>query len=38
VIVNQKNLLPDELTQITDIVFEQAGIPVANITVVEAKK
>ena len=38
VIVNQKKLLPDELTQITDIVFEQAGIPVANITVVEAKK
>ena len=38
VIVNQKNLLPDELTQITDIVFEQAGIPVTNITVVEAKK
>lgn len=38
VIVNQKDLLPDELTQITDIVFEQAGIPVANITVVEAKK
>ena len=38
VIVNEKNLLPDELTQITDIVFEQAGIPVANITVVEAKK
>ena len=38
VIVNQKGLLPDELTQITDIVYEQAGIPVANITVVEAKK
>ena len=38
VIVNQKNLLPDELTQITDIVFEQAGIPVTNITVVEAKR
>lgn len=38
VIVNQSDLLPDELTQISDIVFEQAGIPVANITVVEAKK
>lgn len=38
VIVNQSGLLPDELTQITDIVFEQTGIPTANITVVEAKK
>ena len=38
VIVNQNGLLPDELTQITDIVFEQTGIPVTNITVVEAKK
>lgn len=38
VIVNQNGLLADELTQITDIVFEQTGIPVANITVVEAKK
>jgi len=37
VIVNQSGLLPDELTQITDIVFEQTGITVANITVVEAK-
>ena len=37
VIVNQSGLLPDELTQITDIVFEQTGISVANITVVEAK-
>ena len=38
VIVNQNGLLPDELTQITDIVFEQTGIPVTNITVVEARK
>lgn len=38
VIVNQNGLLPEELTQITDIVYEQTGIPVANITVVEAKK
>lgn len=38
VIVNQSGLLPDELTQITDIVYEQTGIPVTNITVVEAKK
>ncbi|MBQ8895341.1 MAG: SpoIIIAH-like family protein [Clostridia bacterium] len=37
VIVNQSGLLPDELTQITDIVYEQTGIPVTNITVVEAK-
>ncbi len=37
VIVNQSGLLPDELTQITDIVYEQTGISVANITVVEAK-
>ena len=38
VIVNQSGLLPEELTQITDIVYEQTGFPVANITVVEAKK
>ncbi len=38
VIVNQNGLLAEELTQITDIVYEQTGIPVANITVVEAKK
>lgn len=38
VIVNQSGLLPDELTQITDIVYEQTGISVANITVVEAKQ
>ena len=36
VIVNQSGLLPDELTQITDIVYEQTGIPVTNITVIEA--
>ena len=37
VIVNTENgLAPDQLVQITDIVFEQAGIPVENITVVEA--
>ncbi len=38
IIVNRTGLVPDELTQITDIVVEQTGIPVANITVVEAKK
>lgn len=37
VIVNAKDLVADELTQITDIVFEQTGIAVHNITVVEAK-
>lgn len=36
VIVNQSGLAADQLTQITDIVYEQTGIPVANITVVEA--
>lgn len=38
VIVNTNGLLAEELIQITDIVYEQTGIPVANITVVEAKK
>ncbi|MBE6692835.1 MAG: SpoIIIAH-like family protein [Ruminococcaceae bacterium] len=38
IIVNTEGLIADELTQITDIVYEQTGIPVANITVVEAKK
>ena len=38
VVVNTSGLLPEELVQITEIVYEQAGIPVANITVVEAKK
>lgn len=38
IVVNASGLVPDELTQITDIVYEQAGIPVANITVVEAKE
>ncbi len=38
VIVNTSGLVTEELTQITDIVCEQTGIPVANITVVEAKK
>ncbi len=38
VIVNTKGLVDEELTQITDIVCEQTGIPVANITVVEAKQ
>lgn len=38
VIVSKADLLPDELTQITDIVYELTGIPVANITVVEASK
>ncbi|MBQ4317375.1 MAG: SpoIIIAH-like family protein [Clostridia bacterium] len=37
VIVNQSNLQPEALTQITDIVYEQTGISVANITVVEAQ-
>lgn len=38
VIVNTKGLVAEELTQITDIVYEQTGIPVANITVVEAQQ
>lgn len=38
IIVNTEGLVADELTQITDIVYEQTGIPVANVTVVEAKK
>lgn len=38
VIVNASDLVADELTQITDIVYEQTGIAVQNITVVEAKK
>lgn len=38
VIVNTSGLNSEELTQITDIVYEQTGISVANITVVEAKK
>lgn len=38
VIVNTEGLLDEELVQITDVVFEQTQIPVANITVVEAKK
>ncbi len=37
VIVNKADLTPNELTQITDIVYDQAGIPVANVTVVEAQ-
>ncbi|MBO5869669.1 MAG: SpoIIIAH-like family protein [Clostridia bacterium] len=37
VIVNQSNLQPETLTQITDIVYEQTGFSVANITVVEAQ-
>ncbi len=37
VVVNTSGLEPDELTQITDIVFEQTGITVDKITVVEAK-
>jgi stage III sporulation protein AH len=37
VVVNKSGLDPDDLTQITDIVFEQTGIAVQNITVVEAK-
>ena len=36
-IVNATGLLPEDLTQITDIVYEQAGIAIENITVVEAK-
>lgn len=38
VIVNTQGLVAEELTQITDIVYEQTGIPVANITVVEAQQ
>ncbi len=38
IIVNRKGLAADELTQITDIVVEQTGIPVKNITVVETKE
>ncbi len=38
IIVNRSGLVAEELTQITDIVYEQTGIPVANITVVEAKQ
>lgn len=38
IIVNTEGLVPEELTQITEIVYEQAGIPVENITVVEAKR
>ncbi len=38
IIVNTKGLVSEELTQITDIVYEQTGIPVANITVVEAQQ
>ena len=38
VIVNTVGLASEQLTQITDIVYEQTGIPVKNITVVEAKK
>lgn len=37
VIVNAKGLQTELLTQITDIVYEQTGISVENITVVEAK-
>ena len=37
VIVNKSDLTPTVLTQITDIVYDQAGIPVANVTVVEAE-
>lgn len=37
VVVDKSGLDPDDLTQITDIVFEQTGIAVQNITVVEAK-
>ncbi len=37
VVVNKTGLNPDDLTQITDIVFEQTGIKTQNITVVEAK-
>ena len=38
VIVNTSALRPEEVTQIADIVREQAGIPIENITVVEAKR
>ncbi len=38
VIVNTSGLNAEELTQITDIVYEQTGISVSKITVVEAKK
>ena len=38
IIVNRSGLVAEELTQITDIVYDQTGIPVANITVVEAQK
>lgn len=38
VVVNTSGLLAEELTQITDIVCEQTNIPIANITVVEAKR
>ncbi len=38
IVVNASGLEDDALTQITDIVFEQTGIEVQNITVVEAKK
>lgn len=38
VIVNRSGLVAEELTQITDIVYDQTGIPVANITVVEAQQ
>lgn len=38
IIVNRSGLVAEELTQITDIVFDQTGIPVANITVVEAQQ
>lgn len=37
VVVNKTGLQPDDLTQITDIVYEQTGIKTQNITVVEAK-
>ena len=37
VVVNKTDLQPDDLTQITDIVYEQTGIKTQNITVVEAK-
>ena len=38
IIVDSDGLIPEELVQITEIVYEQANIPVENITVVEAKK
>ncbi len=37
VVVNKSGLNDEELTQITDIVFDQTGIKTQNITVVEAK-